>query len=75
MADFVWLKPVLVGQFAFLEWTGENHLRPSKFIGLRDDRCGKLCSNRGRQTADRDRRGQDRDREVLGRSRKSRTIR
>jgi DNA ligase D-like protein (predicted ligase) len=38
MAECVWLKPVLVGQFEFLEWTGENHLRHSKFIGLRDDK-------------------------------------
>jgi DNA ligase D-like protein (predicted ligase) len=27
MADCRWLKPVLVGQFEFLEWTGVNHLR------------------------------------------------
>lgn len=38
MAECVWLKPVLVGQFEFLEWTDENHLRHSKFIGLRDDK-------------------------------------
>ena len=38
MAECVWLKPVLVGQFEFLEWTGEDHLRHSKFIGLRDDK-------------------------------------
>lgn len=38
MAECQWLKPVLVGQFEFLEWTGENHLRHSKFIGLREDK-------------------------------------
>ena len=38
MADCRWLKPVLVGSFEFLEWTGENHLRHSKFIALRDDK-------------------------------------
>ena len=38
MADCQWLKPVLVGQFEFLEWTGENHLRHSRFIGLREDK-------------------------------------
>jgi ATP-dependent DNA ligase len=32
------VKPVLVGQFEFLEWTGENHLRHTKFIALRDDK-------------------------------------
>lgn len=41
MADCQWLKPVLVGQFEFLEWTGENHLRHSKFVGLREDKRAK----------------------------------
>lgn len=34
MAECQWLKPVLVAQFEFLEWTADNHLRHSKFIGL-----------------------------------------
>jgi DNA ligase D-like protein (predicted ligase) len=38
MAECVWLKPVLVGQFEFLEWTSDNHLRHSKFVGLREDK-------------------------------------
>jgi ATP-dependent DNA ligase len=38
MAECRWLKPVLVGQFEFLEWTGEHHLRHTKFIGLREDK-------------------------------------
>jgi len=38
MAECQWLKPVLVGQFEFLEWTVDNHLRHSKFVGLRDDK-------------------------------------
>jgi hypothetical protein len=33
-----WLKPVLVAQIEFLEWTGENHLRHIKFVALRDDK-------------------------------------
>jgi ATP-dependent DNA ligase len=37
MAEVQWLKPVLVGQFEFLEWTADNHLRHSKFVGLRGD--------------------------------------
>ena len=41
MAECQWLKPVLVGQFEFLEWTGENHLRHSRFMGLREDRRAK----------------------------------
>ena len=38
MAECRWLKPQLVGQFEFVEWTGDNHLRHSKFIGLREDK-------------------------------------
>jgi DNA ligase D-like protein (predicted ligase) len=41
MAECVWLKPVLVGQFEFVEWTPDNHLRHSKFVGLREDKDAK----------------------------------
>src|SRR5439155_25711152 len=34
-----WLKPVLVGEFEFLEWTADNHLRHTRFIGLREDKA------------------------------------
>jgi ATP-dependent DNA ligase len=37
MADCRWLKPVLVGQFELLEWTDDNHLRHTRFVGLRED--------------------------------------
>jgi bifunctional non-homologous end joining protein LigD len=44
MAECRWLKPVLVGQFfEFLEWSGEHHLRHTKFIGLREDKSGAGC--------------------------------
>jgi bifunctional non-homologous end joining protein LigD len=33
-----WLRPRLVGQFEFTEWTPENHLRHSRFVELRDDK-------------------------------------
>jgi DNA ligase D-like protein (predicted ligase) len=33
-----WLKPVLVGQFEFLEWTPDGHLRHSRFVGLMEER-------------------------------------
>jgi ATP-dependent DNA ligase len=32
------LKPQLVGQFEHVEWTTDDHLRHSRFIGLREDR-------------------------------------
>jgi DNA ligase D-like protein (predicted ligase) len=39
-----WLKPVLVGQFEFVEWTPDNHLRHSRFVGLREDKdASKVC--------------------------------
>jgi bifunctional non-homologous end joining protein LigD len=41
MADVQWLKPVVVAQFEFLEWTEDNHLRHSRFAGLREDKQAK----------------------------------
>ena len=38
MGECRWLTPVLVGQFEFVEWTPDDHLRHSTFIGLRDDK-------------------------------------
>ena len=33
-----WLRPLLVGQFEFVEWTPDAHLRHSTFVGLREDK-------------------------------------
>jgi bifunctional non-homologous end joining protein LigD len=38
MVECRWLKPVLVGQFEFVEWTPDQQLRHSTFIALRDDK-------------------------------------
>lgn len=38
MAECRWLTPSLVGQFEFVEWTADGHLRHSTFIALRDDK-------------------------------------
>jgi ATP-dependent DNA ligase len=38
MKECHWLRPVLVGQFEFLEWTADGHLRHSRFLGLREDK-------------------------------------
>jgi bifunctional non-homologous end joining protein LigD len=35
MKECRWLKPVLVGNFEFLEWTADEHLRHSRFVALR----------------------------------------
>ena len=57
MKNCIWLKPQLVAQIEFTEWTPDGHLRYSKFVGLRDDKnshesgegvAGLLdCSSRG----------------------------
>ena len=41
MRECVWLQPELVAQVEFLEWTGADHLRHTKFIGLREDKTAK----------------------------------
>jgi ATP-dependent DNA ligase len=38
MKKCVWVRPQLVAQIEFLEWTESDHLRHSKFGGLRDDK-------------------------------------
>jgi DNA ligase D-like protein (predicted ligase) len=38
MKECCWLRPRLVGQFEFAEWTPENHLRHSRFVELRGDK-------------------------------------
>ncbi len=41
MEECHWLMPQLVGQFEFVEWTEDAHLRHSRFIGLREDKKAK----------------------------------
>jgi bifunctional non-homologous end joining protein LigD len=41
MAECRWLKPHLVAQIEYADWTDVNHLRHSKFIALRDDKPAK----------------------------------
>jgi ATP-dependent DNA ligase len=41
MVECRWLKPQFVGQFEFVEWTSDGHLRHSKSMGLREDRKAK----------------------------------
>jgi bifunctional non-homologous end joining protein LigD len=41
MSNCVWLRPELVAQIQFTEWTPDNHLRHSRFVGLRDDKDAK----------------------------------
>jgi DNA ligase D-like protein (predicted ligase) len=38
MESCIWVKPRLVANFEFLEWTDSNHVRHIKFVGLRNDK-------------------------------------
>jgi bifunctional non-homologous end joining protein LigD len=41
MKNCIWLKPEMVGQFEFTEWTPDGHLRHSKFCGFREDKTAR----------------------------------
>jgi bifunctional non-homologous end joining protein LigD len=38
MTQIQWLRPRLVAQIEYTEWTSGNHLRHSRFVALRDDK-------------------------------------
>jgi ATP-dependent DNA ligase len=42
MKNCRWLRPLLVAQIEFAEWTPDGHLRHSSFAGLRDDKDPRL---------------------------------
>jgi bifunctional non-homologous end joining protein LigD len=39
-----WIKPKLVAQVKFVEWTAERRLRQPIFLGLRDDKTAAECT-------------------------------
>jgi bifunctional non-homologous end joining protein LigD len=41
MSEMQWLKPKLVAQIRFVEWTTDGHLRHAAFLGLRSDKTAK----------------------------------
>jgi bifunctional non-homologous end joining protein LigD len=38
MKECVWVRPEVVVEIQFLEWTGADHLRHTKFVGIREDK-------------------------------------
>lgn len=38
MKECRWLTPVLIAQIEFTEWTPDDHLRHTRFVGLREDK-------------------------------------
>jgi bifunctional non-homologous end joining protein LigD len=47
MKECRWLTPELVGQFEFLEWTPDSHLRHSRFLRLREDKNARDVGREG----------------------------
>ena len=43
MKDSTWVKPTLVAQIAFAEWTAADRLRQPVFLGLRRDKSPREC--------------------------------
>ncbi len=41
MKNYRWVKPKLVAEVEFTDWTAADHLRHSRFIALRDDKDPK----------------------------------
>jgi bifunctional non-homologous end joining protein LigD len=41
MAECTWVKPDIVVQIDYTEWTQANHLRHSFFKSIRDDKCAR----------------------------------
>jgi len=41
MKSYQWVKPKLVAEVEFTDWTAADHLRHSRFVALRDDKGPK----------------------------------
>ena len=53
MDEMQWVRPKLVAQVRFVEWTEEGHLRHASFLGLREDKAPERIrreDSRGRQS-------------------------
>jgi len=47
MAEMQWVRPTIVAQIRFVEWTADGHLRHSAFVGLRDDKRARDVRREG----------------------------
>lgn len=41
MRKVIWVRPKMVVQVEFVEWTGDTHLRHARFAGIREDKKAK----------------------------------
>ena len=49
MRDVTWVRPALVAQIAYAEWTADGKLRQPAFLGLREDKKPRECTWRSRE--------------------------
>jgi bifunctional non-homologous end joining protein LigD len=49
MVNCRWVRPELVAQFEFVEWTPDNHLRHSRFVALRKDKNPREVVREGQE--------------------------
>jgi bifunctional non-homologous end joining protein LigD len=49
MKDATWLRPKLVAQLVYAEWTADGKLRQPAFLGLRTDKSPSECTWSGRE--------------------------
>ena len=49
MRDATWVRPRLVAQLAYAEWTADGKLRQPAFLGLRTDKDPSECTWRDRE--------------------------
>jgi bifunctional non-homologous end joining protein LigD len=47
MGEMQWVKPALVAQIRFVEWTADHHLRHAAFLGVRTDKRAAQVSREG----------------------------
>jgi len=46
MKHYRWVKPEVVAQVEFTDWTAADHLRHSRFVGLGDDKDAREAAKK-----------------------------
>ena len=49
MREMQWVRPELVAQVRFVEWTAEGRLRHAAFLGLRSDKVAREVRREGNE--------------------------
>ena len=51
MRETQWVRPELVAQIRFVEWTAESRLRHAAFLGLRSDKSAREVRREAHEVA------------------------